>query len=97
MELDFTVSKMEELHADAINYFEIYKNSLEEMNRIINELPTIWTSNETYTYQEFFQKYKEKYPKLLEARDMMNKFCNQIEKKKNEFIEVSNNSINSFE
>lgn len=97
MELGFTLNKMEELYAEAINYYEIYKNSLEEVNQIINNLSTVWRSDETYTYQEFYQKYKEKYPKLLEVRDMMAKFCHQIEEKRNEFIGAATNAINSFE
>ena len=97
MELSFTLSKMEELYNEAYSYFQIYKESLETLNQIMIELSNDWKSNETYTYQEFYQKYQEKYPKLLEAKEMMEKFCHQIEEKKNEFQEVSNDTINSFE
>ncbi len=97
MDLSFTINKMEELYLEASSYLQVYKESLESMNQIMSELSKYWKSDETNTYQEFYQKYQEKYSKLIEARDMMMKFCNQIEDKKNEFIESSNNIINSFE
>ena len=97
MDLNFTINKMEELYIQASSYLQIYEDSIESMNQIINELSKYWKSDETNTYQEFYNNYKEKYPKLIEARDLMNTFCNQIENKRKEFIEASNNTINSFE
>ncbi len=97
MDVSYTISKMDELYTEAYSYLEVYKDSLEAMNQIMNELSKYWKSDETNTYQEFYQKYQEKYPKLLEAKELMVKFCNQIENQKNEFIETSNHVIDSFE
>lgn len=97
MDINFTISKMDELYVQASSYLQVYKESIESMNQIMNELSKYWKSDETNSYQEFYQKYQEKYPKLIEARDLMSKFCNQIENKKNEFIEATNHTINSFE
>ncbi len=97
MEITFTLEKMEALYNEAVDYYNIYQNSLAEINQIIKELSLYWTSEETHTYQDFYQKYQEKLPKLLEAKDMMKEFCNQIEIKKNEFLIAANQSIDSFE
>ena len=97
MEITFTLEKMEALYNEATDYYNIYQNSLAEINQIIKELSLYWTSEETNTYQDFYQKYQEKLPKLLEAKDMMKEFCNQIEIKKNEFLTAANQSIDSFE
>lgn len=97
MEISFTLEKMEELYNETLDYYNIYQNSLNEINQIIQELSLHWKSDETKTYQEFYQKYQEKLPKLLEIKDLMKQFCNQIEIKKNEFLEATDNTINSFE
>lgn len=97
MELSYTIDKMEKLYFDAINHCNIYSNSLESMNQIIQELSKYWKSDETDTYQEFYDNYLKTYPKLLQAKELMTKFCNQIEEKKNEYKENSNKIIDLFE
>ena len=97
MALEFTLSKMESTYDEVLGYYHEYKNSIEQLKIIVEELKNIWISEETNTYEEFYQLFKEKYPKLQEASIMMEQFCNKIEEKKEEFKQISNDSIKSFE
>jgi hypothetical protein len=96
-ELKFTLKEMENVYYEANNEYLIFKNSLEELDKIINQLGEIWKSEETETYETFIIQYKEKYFKLIETRDLMNLFCNILQEKKEEYISSSKETKNSFE
>ena len=97
MGLKFTLSEMEATHSEALGYYNRYKESVESLNSLMEALPASWKSEETQTYERFLEMYKEKYPKLTEAAEMMEKFCTKLEQKKNDFEDAAQQSINSFE
>ena len=97
MAIEFTLSKMDTTYDEILSYYQEYKSSIEQLKIIVEELKNYWISEETNTYEEFYQLFKEKYPKLQEASVLMNQFCSKIEEKKEEFKQVSNDSIKNFE
>lgn len=96
-EISFSLEQMENVYLEAYGYYDIFKNSIDEIDLSIESLGKIWTSNETGTYEQFKQMYKEKYPTLVEAKDMMEQFINVLNQKKEDFQQAANDTISSFE
>ena len=97
MTIAFSLKKMEEIYQDAYNYYNNYKNSLSEINDIIYKLEKYWKSDETKSYEEFMELYKEKQTQLLTLQDLMKQFCQTISEKKDLFKESTNDAITNFE
>ena len=97
MEIAFTLKKMDEIYQEAYGYYTEYKESLSEINTIINNIGNYWKSTETYTYEEFIELYKDKYKKLLMLQEYMRQYCDVLLSRKNNFSTASNNAIKNFE
>lgn len=97
MEISFTLQEMENVYIEALGYYHTFKNSVDLLNEIIEELPKYWVSEETSTYEVFLQMFHQKYKKLIEISEKMNYFCEKINEKKEEYQKASENVINSFE
>ena len=97
MDLNFTLSEMENIYNEAYEYYNVYKSAIKELDTVINNMSDSWISKETHTYEAFKELYKEKYPKLKQTEEAMLFFCKKIEEKKMQLEETSNTVINSFE
>ncbi len=85
--LFFTLKGMEELYDEANGYTKNFSAAIEELDRTIEGLNNYWQSTETKTYETFYQLYKEKKAKLIDAKDLMIEFCKKVEEKKKDFEE----------
>lgn len=92
----FSLAEMENTYLQASNDQETFSKSIDEINKIVNELSSVWTSDETNTYETFKQLFNEKYPALVEGNEMMKTFCSKIQEKKEDFQEAAQRSINMF-
>ncbi|MBR2828078.1 MAG: hypothetical protein IKE70_02455 [Bacilli bacterium] len=97
MEISFTLQEMENVYMEALKYSKTFKNSIESLKMLIEELPKYWTSEETSTYEVFLQMFQQKYKKLIEISEKMNQFCEKINEQKVQFQQASKNVIDSFE
>ena len=97
MEMSFTLKEMDQVYIEGIEYYHSYKNAIETLKEIIEELPKYWTSEETNTYESFLELFKEKYKLLVEVSDRMNTFCERLNQKKEDLQQASVDAINSFE
>ena len=97
MELAYSIEELEKIYEEANSYYLTYKNSLESLNRIINNMQTIWISGKTGSYEQFKNLYEEKKVKLIEASILMSKICKRLEEKILNFKELTQNTINYFE
>ena len=87
---------MENLHAEASKHEAAFREGIREMDRIVEEISSMWTSDETGTYETFKQLFKEKLPALNEGNDYMKAFCNKVEEKRNDFESAANRTNSSF-
>lgn len=92
----FTLEGMQEMYATAKAYTDQYSAAIEELDSTIKVLSEHWKSTETHTYDRFLQMFQEKKSKLYEARDYMQRFCNKIHEKTEDFEEGDKRIINSF-
>lgn len=97
MDLNFTLSEMENIYNEAFEYYQEYKGAIREIDQVIDSMSDSWVSRETNTYETFKDMYKEKYKRLVEVENMMLMFCKKIEDKKNQLEDASRDVINSFE
>lgn len=93
----FSLERMAQLHDEAETYETSFKNSIEEIKSLVETIGTMWTSEETGTYEKFKELFDEKYPKLTEGDDLMKEFCSAVETKMNEFNEAATQSMNLFD
>ena len=92
----FNLAEMENLHAEASKHEAAFREGIREMDKIVEELSSMWTSNETGTYETFRQLFKEKLPALDEGDNYMKAFCDKVEQKKNDFQNAANRTNSSF-
>ena len=97
MDTQFTLKEIENTYEEAKDYLNTYKKSIDELNRLINELSQSWISKETTTYEDFYSNYKYNYTKLIRMQQMMETFCEKLDMKKIELTETSRIIKNEFE
>ena len=97
MALKFTLEEMQTTLDNVLNQTSKYSAAIESIDGAINKLSASWVSKEIETYEEFVSKYNEKKQRLYDARDYMNRFCNKLREKINEFTDAANSIKNSFE
>lgn len=97
MALKFTLEEMQTTLENATSQTNKFSEAINTIESSINKLSSSWVSNEIGTYQEFVSKYNEKKQSLYDARDYMNRFCNKLREKINEFTDAANSIKNSFE
>ena len=89
MNLQFTLSEMENVYSEASGYTKQFKAAVDNLDAAVNELAGYWTSEETGTYQQFQSLYIAKRKILLEAYNNMVRFCTKVEEKKLDFKEAA--------
>lgn len=87
--LKFGLGEMDSLYSEATGYRGQFKTAMENLDAAVSELAGYWTSEETGTYQRFQTLYKEKKAVLQEAHDYMNKFCQKVAEKREDFKEAA--------
>ena len=97
MDIKFTLKEIEEMIVETKNYIYEYTKSIEELDKLIDELSQSWVSKESKTYEYFYSQYKENYFKLIDMQQMMNKFYDKLENKKQYLIETSREIKKNFE
>ncbi len=97
MELDFSLKELEELSSEFLDCYNTYKNSLDSLKKITDEVSLSWQSPETHTYDEFKNSFLQKYSKLLETEKMMFQIIQILEAKKQDLENASEKVIQSFE
>ena len=94
--LAFNLAEMENLYLEASKYEKSFRSGIQEMDKIVEEIGTMWTSGETGTYENFKQWFKQKLPALNEGDDYMKTFCNKVEEKRNDFEGAAKRENNSM-
>ncbi len=92
----FNLAEMENLYLEASKHEAAFRGGIREMDKIVEELSSLWTSDETGTYETFRQLFKEKLPSLNEGDDYMKAFCNKVEEKRSDFQSAANRTNNSL-
>lgn len=95
--IKFGLARMEAVYSQAKSDETVFKNSIDEIYQLINEIGALWTSEETGTYEAFKKMFDDKYPRLDEGDKLMETFCNKIEQKKTDFAKASSDSLSLFE
>ena len=83
--LSFSLEEMRQLAADVNTQETIFANGVEEIKTIVEEIHSLWTSEETGTYEAFKALFDEKYPSLEEADSMMKSYYQLIDQKADDF------------
>ena len=97
MNLAYSLSELEKIYLEANSYYIEYKNSIESLDVLINNLEKTWISDETNSYEQLKKLYEEKKQKLKDACFMMEKMCNKLDSKISELKENTKKTINNFE
>ena len=97
MNMQFTLKEIETLSDESKEYLEKYQRSVEELNKLINDLSQSWVSKETKTYETFYSNYKNNYIKLVKMQQMMKQFCDNLDEKKQELEEMTKSINDRFE
>ena len=97
MDLSFTLEEMETLYGQANAYAGQFEAAINNLDSAVRELGSLWTSEETGTYEAFKNLYNEKKKTLVDALEYMKKFCAKIEEKRADFSAASNTVKNTFE
>lgn len=97
MALKFTLEEMQTTLDNAVAQTKKYSGAIARIEESINTLSSSWVSNEIGTYQTFVDKYNEKKQTLLDAADYMNRFCNKLREKTEEFDDAAKVIKDSFE
>ena len=97
MKLEFSLEEMKTTLNVMTEQTSKYIDAIEIIDTTIKNLEKYWVSNETKTYEVFIEKYKEKQKQLLEAKILMQEFCEKLNEKIIEFEETTTSTINSFE
>ena len=89
MNLQFTLSEMENVYSEASEYTKQFHEAVDNLDAAVKELAGYWTSEETGTYQQFQSLYIAKRKILVEAYNNMSRFCQKVEEKKLDFKEAA--------
>ena len=97
MDLSFSLKELEEIYQEANDYYQTYKESIEALHTLIDELSKYWWSEETNSYDEFFQLFLEKYKTLELIAKKMNIICEKIKETKEQLNNMLLETTSSFE
>ena len=97
MELSYSLKEMDAIWEESLGYYHEYKESVDSLKQIVEELKNCWQSNETGSFEEYQKLFQEKYKKLLEIEVLMKRLIDVLEQKRKAYQEASEDVIESFE
>ena len=97
MDLTFSLKELEQVYQEAEEYYKSYRESIESLHELIQEVSKYWWSEETYSYDEFVQLFLAKYKTLESIGNKMNIICEKIKEKKEQLYNMILEATNNFE